>query len=256
MTEGTAWVRFLLPRPDAAMRLFCFPFAGGGASAFRAWCAEAPDFIEVCPIQPPGREERYGELPFRSLPEMVDAAAADLRRFSDKPFALYGHSAGAITAFEIAQKLHRDGAPAPILLAVGAHRAPHLPLRRRTLHDLSDEELLTEIRNLSGTPAAVLEDRGTREYVLRVMRADLSMCENYEFVGGRDPLPYPIAVYGGAEDASVPPDWLSDWRVHTSDSFTIQVLPGDHFFLNTQRAALLGSLSEHILEGIRNIRSR
>ncbi len=239
------WVRFPVPNPGAAIRLFCFPFAGGGASAFRAWCAGLPDFIEICPIQMPGREERHGEPLFTQMPELADAAAARIRHYLDKPFAFYGHSLGALLAFEVARRLRRAGAPLPLALFLGAHRAPHLPLLRRAFNDLPDRELVAEIRDLSGTPAALLEDRDALGYLLPIVRADLEVCDTYRWVE-EPPLPCPLAVYGGALDPNVPPRQLEGWASHTSGPFTLQIFPGNHFFLRSHQAPLLRSLGSHL----------
>lgn len=239
------WVRLFVPNPGAAIRLFCFPFAGGGASAFRPWCAGLPDFIEICPIQTPGREERHGEPLFTRMPDLADAAASRIRPYLDKPFAFYGHSLGALLAFEVARSLRRSGAPLPLTMFLSAHRAPHLPLGRRTFHDLPDGELIAEIRDLNGTPEALLDDRDALEYLLPIVRADLEVCDTYRWVE-EPPLPVPLVVYGGALDRSVPPQHLEGWASHTTGSFALQIFPGNHFFLRSQQVPLLRSLESHL----------
>src|SRR5262245_63225231 len=110
------WLAYVSPRPAASVRLFCFPYAGGGASVFRGWADCLPGAVEVCPVQMPGRETRFREPAFTRLPPLVEALAASLRPHLDRPFAFFGHSLGALVAFELARRLRRDRGPEPIRL--------------------------------------------------------------------------------------------------------------------------------------------
>jgi medium-chain acyl-[acyl-carrier-protein] hydrolase len=216
---------------------------------YRPWCTQMKESIEVCLIQPPGREDRHAEPAYTHSYQLAEAITTQIRSLLDKPFALYGHSMGALLAFEIARRLRAAALPTPFMLFPAAHRAPHLPLMRRIFYTLSDHELITEIRRLDGTPAAFFEDPDMLHYWLPIMRADLRICDTYEFVDA-PPIDCAVVACAGANDKAVPPDRMEDWRKHTSGSFTLQVFRGDHFFMRTEQAVLLDTLERHILENL------
>lgn len=245
--KPAAWVRIPAPRPAASARLFCLPFAGGGASVYRQWCNQLKESIEVCLIQPPGREDRHTEPAYTHSNQMAEAIIAQIRPLLDKPFAFYGHSLGALLAFEVARRLRAAELPAPSVLFLAAHRAPHLPLMRRIFYNLPDHELVAEIQRLNGTPAAILEDREMLRYWLPIMRADLQICDTYEFVAA-SPLSCAVVAYAGADDKAVPPERMQGWQDHTTGAFALHVFPGDHFFVRTAQAALLEALERHMGE--------
>ena len=103
------WFPSLRSRREALVRLFCFPYAGGGASVYRGWASDLPDFVEVCPVQLPGREGRFREPAFTRLGPLVEALTESLRPCLDRPFAFFGHSLGALVAFELSRRLRREG---------------------------------------------------------------------------------------------------------------------------------------------------
>src|SRR5438552_2333015 len=150
------WV--LRPRPDprARLRLFCFPYAGGGASQFRTWAEGLPPEVELCPVQLPGREGRLRETPFTRIAPLVAALVTALRGYLDTPYAFFGHSLGALVGFELARALRRTGGPGPRGLLVSAYRAPDLPDPDPPLHLLSSPAFWDELRRLNGTPPEVL----------------------------------------------------------------------------------------------------
>src|SRR3954469_937665 len=143
----------------AQMRLFCFPHAGAGASAYREWETELAGTLQVCRVQLPGREERVREPAFTNVLRLAEVLADELEPWFDRPFAFFGHSMGALIAFELTRELRRRALPLPAHLFVSARRAPHLPARKRALHALPDDEFDADLRALDGTRAAVLADR-------------------------------------------------------------------------------------------------
>jgi medium-chain acyl-[acyl-carrier-protein] hydrolase len=230
------------------VRLVCLPFAGGGAGAFRTWADALPLTVEVCAVQPPGRETRFREPPYARLAPLVAALADVLPPLFDVPVVLYGHSLGALAAFELARELRRRGGPVPAQLIVSGRVAPDVPPRPRPLHTLPGAEFRAELRRLNGTPAAVLDNDELMAAFLPVLRADFAAHETYEY-REEPPLDCPILAVTGAADTLAPPDQLDGWRRHTRAAFEARVLPGDHFFLQTQRAALLQLLTR-VLEPI------
>lgn len=245
MIPSGHWVERGAVDPEARLRLFCFPYAGGGASLFRDWQDFLPRQVEVCPVQLPGRESRIGEAPFTSMEPLVLRMVEELETLRDPPFALFGHSLGALIVFELARALRRFGLPSPVRLFVSGHRAPQLPHADPPIHQLPDSEFLAELGELSGTPGEVLQDPELMELLLPLLRADFAIAETYTYAD-EAPLDCPVAVFGGRDDEQASRDELQAWRAQTRDSFSLHLLDGDHFFLVSARSVLLQVLSAHL----------
>jgi medium-chain acyl-[acyl-carrier-protein] hydrolase len=232
--------------PEPALRLFCLPHAGGGASLYRTWSAALPTDIDVCPVQLPGRETRAREAPLSRLRALVPAIAEGLLPMLDAPFAFFGHSMGGLLGFELARYLRRQWGRLPVRLLVAGHRAPHLPRRGSSLHSLPEPHFSQELRTLGGTPAEVLDNRELMNVVAPVLRADFAVCETYEYAPD-EPLACPISVFGGLDDRMVPPTDLSAWGEHTRSGFSVRLLPGNHFFVRSAPAPLLQAIAGDLL---------
>ncbi len=229
----------------AAVRLFCFPYSGAGASLFYAWRGEFPAAIEVCPVQLPGRETRLSEPPFRRMGDLIPALSNALETFLDRPFALFGHSLGALIGFELARHLRREQRPTPRRLFVSAHRAPHLAGGSGLVHLAPDPELTRKLREMNGTPAEVLQNAELREVLFPILRADFELSETYAHEAD-EPLDCPISAFGGLADAQVGPESLQGWRQHTRAGFESRLFPGDHFFLTRNRRSLVDVLARRL----------
>jgi medium-chain acyl-[acyl-carrier-protein] hydrolase len=240
-----SWIIRRKPSPQARLRLFCFPYAGGGVSIFRAWSDTLPADVEVCPLQFPGRGTRLMEPPFTQLSPLVQALAEALFPLLDKPFAFFGHSLGALVSFELARRLRRQYAVQPVRLFISADRAPQIPNRDPAIHSLPEGEFLTELRRLKGTPTELLEDEEVMQIMLPVLRADFAVYETYRY-STEPPLNCPISAFGGLQDHRVNRGDLEAWRDHTGVSFSLTMFPGDHFYLNTTQPALLQALSQEL----------
>lgn len=239
------WVTGPRPRPDATLRLFCLPFAGGGASAYRQWADKVPPWIEVCPIQLPGREDRYREAAYTSVPGLSGALARELEPYLDIPYAIFGHSMGALVAFELTRALRRASAPSPRALFLAAYPAPHANQLRPPIHHLPDEEFIEEMRRMQGTPEAVLQSADLMAFMLPILRADFEACDTYASADA-PPLTCPIFMYGGADDRDVDPAALGEWRHTTTGPFALEILPGTHFFVQSARDRLLADIVGHL----------
>lgn len=236
------------PRHEIRMRLFCFPYAGGGAAVFRQWQAGLPNHVQVCPVQYPGREHRIAEPLITKLHRLVDVACKALSPYFDRPFAFYGHSLGARIAFEMTRELRRKRDIQPLHLIVSGSRAPHLP-EPNPIHHLPGEAFVEELRRFSGTPAAVLENRELMEMYLPILRADFEVDETYEHTPER-PLDCPIAAFGGTLDLEATREEIEQWGRHTYGNFTLEMFKGDHFFLHSKRDHLLRSVSMILLQSM------
>jgi medium-chain acyl-[acyl-carrier-protein] hydrolase len=244
-----AWVTCPRPNPQARLRLFCFPYAGGGASLFRTWADDLPPAVEVCPIQLPGRENRFIEPRYTHVAPLIAALGEALHPYLDKPCALFGHSMGALIAFELARYLRQRDGFIPERLFVAAHRAPQLPYRRPPLHPLPDPAFTAALRRLNGTPPGVLEHVELWELMLPLLRADFTLAETYTYTPD-EPLTCPISAFGGMGDHEV--DWedIAAWSEQTRGSFTLRMLTGDHFFLHSARTLLLPAISQDLAAAV------
>jgi surfactin synthase thioesterase subunit len=230
------------PRPGARLRLLLIPHAGAGASAFRGWAEALPPEVEACPVQLPGRENRMREPAFDRLPPLVEALAGALERWGDLPYAVLGHSNGALIGFELARHARRTGAPGPVHLFASGRRAPHLPARQRDVHRLPQPELVAELASLGGMPREILEHPELLDLLVPLLRADMALTESYEH---RDepPLGVPITALTGTGDVKVTLAEAEAWGRHTAGGFRLHAFPGDHFFLFSGRERVLASLS-------------
>ncbi|NEO72089.1 thioesterase II family protein [Moorena sp. SIO3H5] len=234
MTTTNSWITRPKPNPKARLRLFCFPFAGGAASSFRTWPDQLVPDIEVCPVELPGRGKRLREPLFTGILPLIETLTPALLPYLDIPFAFFGHSLGTIISFELARQLRREKAPSPQHLFISGRRAPQVPPRKRPLHNLPKSELIEELRQYNGTPETVLANQELMELFLPILRADFGINENYTYTS-EPPLNCPISVFGGLEDTDANSDELAAWGDQTSSTFTIDMFPGGHFFINNKK---------------------
>lgn len=225
----------------ASLRLFCLPPAGSGASLFRTWSrAFGPD-VEVVPVQLPGREGRLDEEPVTSASELVGRLVEPVLERAGERYVLLGHSMGALLAHDLAMALTEAKRP-PEQLIVSAYRPPHL---RRRLEDpvarMTDEDLRDYLADRAGTAPEILDIPELMAMVLPVLRADLMLCQSYQYVA-RPPLPVPISAFGGADDPGVTPEQLAAWEQRTAGEFRMRILPGGHHYLLTSGTAVIEEL--------------
>lgn len=243
---NNAWIAIPKPNAAAKRRLFCFPYAGGGVFEYRLWAASLPADVEIGAVQLPGREARLAETPFTQIRQLCETLAAAMTPFFNKPFAFYGHSLGALVAFELIRELRRTGRPLPRQLLVSGARAPHLPSLEPPVYHLPDDELIREVNARYGAiPAEVLTNAEMLEMLLPMLRADFAMHDTYVYHDDL-PLDCPIACFGGQQDASTPVSHLDAWRDQTRNTFALQMFWGDHFFIRSARTPLLQAVRMHL----------
>ncbi len=233
--------------PQARMRLFIFPYAGGAASAFRTWPDHLPADLEVCPVQLPGREKRIREPLFSNLSCLVKSLVPVLRPYMVVPFAFFGHSLGALIGFEMARELRRQGLDGPEHLFVSGRCAPQIPDPEPPLHELPDGRFIEGLRRYNGTPDAVLQHKELMGLLLPILRADFAMSETYTYTS-EPPLDCPIIAFGGLEEKLLQPDHLAAWENQSTRTFHLHMFPGDHFFIHDYRDDLLQTISRVVNE--------
>lgn len=236
------WLAFHRPQQEGKMRLFCLPFAGKGASLFRAWVGRLPDGVEIWPIQLPGRENRIQERPYTKLSRLVPPAADALVPYLDRPFAFLGHSMGALISFELTRELRRRCTPLPSRLFLSGRAAPHLVRREPPRHNLPHADFVKELQRLNGDHQEVPERSELMQVMLPTIRADFSVCDTYVY-SAEAPLDCGLSVWGGSEDPEVSIQELVAWRDQTTASFSVKIFSGDHFFLLKSEALFLTVLA-------------
>jgi surfactin synthase thioesterase subunit len=231
--EGSPWVR-RLQRSDRGVRLLCFPHAGGAATYYAplARALGGAGDVDVLALQYPGRQERLGERCIDSIDALVDAVVPELDGWLDRPFALFGHSMGAIVAYEVARILEVERGLVPRGLFVSGRRAPST-YRVENVHRGGDPSLLREIVRLGGTPPQLLDDEDVRQMMLPALRGDYKAIETYVWEPG-PPLSCPISAFLGAADPLTSEGEAAAWAQHTTGDFELRVFPGGHFYLVAQ----------------------
>ena len=229
-----------LARPDAdsrgrcPLRLFCFPYAGGGVEVYAGWAAALQDVADVCPVQLPGRGVRLREPAFTELGALVAAVSSAIAPWLDRPFALFGHSMGATIAFQLARSLTRRGCPPTRLFVSGCGAPRPAGGRQRARYALPDPEFIQELRRLNGTPREVLENPELMKLLLPTLRADFTICDTCGDMDG-DLIDSPITAIGGERDTEAPPERVAAWSAWTTGPFHVHRLNGDHFYINSLR---------------------
>lgn len=237
------WVRPLTGATvPGGLRLFFFPYAGAGASAYRNWGAGLPEGTEGFAVQLPGREDRFHERPVPGLDDLLDALTPGLLPLLDRPFAFFGHSMGAIVCWELCRRLRLTHGLEPVRVFVSGCRALHLHRSRTPAEaDLSDEGLIEELRVLGATPEELLRNPEFTAFLLPTFRADLSLFAGYSYRPG-PPLSCPVSVFGGTRDPRVAEEHLHGWAALTDGPARVEMFPGGHLFLLQERERMLRSI--------------
>ncbi|MBI5085655.1 MAG: glycosyltransferase [Acidobacteria bacterium] len=239
--EDTLWFPGIGSATRGKPRLFCFPWAGGGALPYRAWKEPLASTVAVVPVRLPGRETRAAEPAVERMEALVEKLLAEIRPFLDAPFAFFGHSMGAGIAFELTRALRRAGLPLPISLHVSGARAPQFRLNHQPPPEPALRDFIEELRRLEGFPPSVLNNPELLKLALPSLLSDARLYRHYAYQPG-DPLPLPVFAYGGEADPNVTADHLNAWGEQTATYFRRAEFRGGHFYLEPSQATLLATL--------------
>ncbi|MCX5141897.1 MULTISPECIES: thioesterase II family protein [unclassified Streptomyces] len=229
----------------AGVRLLCFPYAGGGASAYRRWQRGLDEHgagTRVMPVQLPGREGRMNERRFTDLDALIDDMDEQLDEELEHPYVLYGHSMGALIAYGLAHRRQQRGATLPLALVLSSYRAPHLPAPRIADPGASDEELVAGLAALGGIPRVILNHPEFLAALLPVARDDLLLCTS-PVAAAAEPLRIPLHLFIGARDRLVSVPEVVAWRRHAGRGCEVREMPGGHFFIRAHEDTFLRELA-------------
>jgi len=225
------------------MRLLCLPHAGASAMVYLRWRRQVPPWLDIKPIELPGRGSRMAEPLVTDWETLITSLVAEIAGDTGQPYALFGHSFGALVAFELAHALRGLDLPPSALIVSGTHAPSRRDNRRFEVLD-SDRDLLAEMQRLNGTDSAVFADQELMALTLPVLRADFHLCGQY-VSDDRPPLAIPLHVLAGTGDETTP-ETLQAWQQETAVGFTLDYFAGDHFFIQSQEAAVLAVLHRYL----------
>lgn len=236
---------FVSPRVDsnADFRLFIFPYAGGSPAAFNKWTLEN---IECWTAHYPGRGSRYTEPLIKNIPPLVEPLAQAIHPLLGKPFAFFGHSMGAVIAFELVRFMRKNNLPLPKHLIVSGCGAPHIPDPHPPIHALPDDEFLDALQKFNGIPSEILRQPEAMQLLLPIVRADFEAIETYR-APNETPLEIPIIAMGGSHDPRVSWERLEGWSTQTSAGFKSHIFDGGHFFIHTEKETILDLIQEELI---------
>ena len=245
--DSSVWFQILKPVHNPALKLFCFSYAGGNASAYRDWYQHLPDNVQVCAVQLPGRGPRFNESLHTSMESLLDDLQAAITPSIDTPYAFFGHSMGAQVAYELTKRFRDNNITLPDCLFVSGRSAPQSASNKKQLHDLPEEEFLEEIRRLNGTSDELFENKELMELISPILRADCAVIENCDYEPS-EPLDVPVVAFGGSKDDNVNIGDLAAWEAVTNVDFNMRLFSGDHFFIQSSMESLLECISNRIDE--------
>jgi surfactin synthase thioesterase subunit len=243
--DDNPWIRRFHHNPDSQVTLVCFPHAGGSASFFYPVSDALQSTLQVVALQYPGRQDRRHERPLTTIAELADESFAALRPLTDRPLAFFGHSMGATLAFEVAVRMQREPAAAPVTLFASARRAPSRH-REETVHRRDDDGIVAELKNLSGTDSRLMGDEELLRMILPAIRSDYTAAETYRYQPG-PMLDCPIVALVSDSDPKVTVDEARAWADHTTGGFELHTFSGGHFYLAQHQRTVINLISDQLL---------
>ena len=241
------WFHIKKPMPNAKMRLFCFPYAGGSAQIYVDWHEYLPDSVEVVALQYPGRGSRFADPLIGTCKEMVDSIIPEMLPALNKPFALFGHSNGGMVSFELARELYKRGVTNQLHHFLSAKRAIHLPPVRKPMHNLPFDEFIEQIVDLGGTPPEILAQKELMELFVPILRSDFSLGETFSYQDTHK-LHCDATLLYGSEDNDVPKEDVLAWQQLIEKPVDTHEFEGGHFFINSGKEKVLELVNHKLVQ--------
>jgi medium-chain acyl-[acyl-carrier-protein] hydrolase len=253
-TITNSWFVCLRRSVNPHLRLFLFPYAGSGPMIFRRWPDVLGSSIEAHFAQLPGRAMRHNEPLEPVIGPVIHGMISAVLPLLDRPYAFFGHSMGALIAFELCREIRRRGLPPPLRLFASGRCAPQCPDRGPFDVNLGNDEFIEKLRELKGTPAEILDDPDVIRRLLPVLRADFNLCANYDY---RDEpaLQCPITALGASDDSIVDREGLEAWKRQTKAGFSLRMFSGNHFFVHSAESEIQQLVAHDLLAAIVGSRS-
>jgi len=238
------WFTNFGAKDQCSSRLICFPFSGGGANLFRPWASKIED-CEIVALSLPGRENRFYDENISNLNTLLDEITPLVDQLMDKPCVFFGHSLGALIAFELAQRLRIENRNMPMRLVVSAFRSPERLSENTIMHSLADADFLVELKKYGGTAPELVNDKASMECLMPMLRADFKLHETYRY-RLQPKLSCPITAFCGDRDNIVDINEMKGWKAHTSSFFSIENVSGNHFFVTSETKKMLELLNREM----------
>lgn len=243
------------------VQLFCLAHAGGTATLYRRWAQRLPQNVRVVPLELPGHGARRALPAHTEWPSLIDGLCGEwhARRDPAVPFALFGHSMGALVGFELMHALRARDAGMAVWFGASASVAPSCRVRETHWLGCTHQQMVDRLRPLGGTPDALLEDRDFIDFLMPTLRADFHLCGTYPVdakgVGGaattREPLDCPVAVFTGRDDpATARADDIARWRDETRDTCAFHRFDGGHFYLDDAPGPVLARVASSLADAL------
>jgi medium-chain acyl-[acyl-carrier-protein] hydrolase len=244
---------FVIPRPNpsAELRIFCFPYAGGSAVTYMDWVKHLPANIEVVIVQPPGRGPRMFESLFTNMDALITELVQLIPSMLNKPYIFYGHSLGSRVAFELMNQLKKHQLSLPIHFIASGSKGPHLLPIKKAIYQLPENEFIEELKQLSGTPTAVLENKELMDLFIPLLRADFEIADTYSYQGN-EKFDCLLTVLGGEED-DITIEQLNSWKKFFNQEKQVNLLPGGHFFIDSHSEIVFKHVNQILQQSVEKL---
>lgn len=229
------------------IKLFCIPYAGGSASIYNMWNKYLDPIIELCALEFSGRGKREKEPPFLSIEELLGDM---LNRICDclstgSPYALFGHSFGALIAYRLSLMITERNIPLPHHLFISGRSAPNiLNIQERKIIQMDDTDMMTSIFNLGGIPKSLFNHRIIKKKILANLKNDFRLVRNdkYEYKS-ISPLQVNMTILHGKNEGYTKKQ-IVEWKKHTNKTCSIISFEGGHFFIHQYKTDIIGIVNK------------
>ncbi len=230
------------------IKLFCLPFAGGAASIYDKWESKLSKKIELCPINLAGRGNRFTDKPYADLEEAVDDIYDIIKNniTEDSEYAIFGHSMGALLAYELIQKIQSHGKNGPVHVFFSGRKPVHIPKTEKFYRDMDDLEFQEAVLLLGITPPEIFKNLELKEIFIPLLRSDFTIAETFVDRPEIVPLKCNISALIGKHE-NITSEEAEQWEFHTTENCSVYYIEGGHFFLLNQLQTVINIINDNLL---------